>query len=160
MNPLSTFWMRAKERKVGLGWIVLSWLALSVALGVSIWFYAYKISMQISMATWASYAGKLQASVWFQDGRYRILELSSDDKSQFTGRIDGPFEIWTWTHYTDTPSFTVQTADETFVETFNSQMRQLWDGKQMKAKPNGAANRSQSIRAETNRTSVVAGSDR
>ena len=119
MNPLGTFWLRLKERKLGFGWVVVTWLALSVAIGVSIWFYAYKISTQMSMKTWASYAGKLQARVWFQEGRYRLLELSADEKSQFTGRTDGPFEIWTWTHYTSTPSLTVQTADKEFVGAFN-----------------------------------------
>jgi hypothetical protein len=135
-------------------------MALSVAVGVSIWFYTYRISTQISMETWASYVGKLQARVWFQEGHYRLLELSPDDKSHFTGRTDGPFEIWTWTHYTNTPSLTVQSADKEFVGAFNSRMRQLWDGRQRGAEPDGAANRSQPIRSETNRTSVAAGSDR
>jgi hypothetical protein len=160
MNPLQTFWMRAKELRFGLGWIVASWWALSVAIGVSIWFYAYKISTQMSMEAWASYAGKLQARVWFQEGRYRLLELTSDEKSQSTGRTDGPFEIWTWTHYTNAPSLTVQTADKEFVDAFNSRMRQLWDGRQRGAEPDGAANQSQPTRTETNRTSVAAGSNR
>jgi hypothetical protein len=114
----------------------------------------------MSMETWASYAGKLQARVWFQEGHHRLLEISSEDKSQFTGRTDGPFEIWTWTHYTNTPSLTVQTADKEFVDSFNLRMRQLWDGRQRGAEPDGASNRSQPIRSETNRTSAAAGSDR
>jgi hypothetical protein len=130
MNPRATFWLRAKERKFGFSWVVATWLALSIAVGVSIWFYAYKTSTQMSMETWASYAGKLQARVWFQEGRYRLLELTSYEKSQFTGRSDGPFEIWTWTGYTNTPSLTVQTADIEFVESFNSRMRQLWEDRQ------------------------------
>ncbi len=102
-------------------------------MGVSIWFYAYRLTTQSSMETWASYAGKLQARVWFQEGRYRLLELSSDDKPQFTGRTNGPFEVWTWTHYTNAPSLTGQTADRQFVEAFNSRMKQLWASRQMGA---------------------------
>jgi len=90
------------------------------------------------METWASYAGGLQARVWFQEGRYRLLELSQVEKVEFTGRTNGPFEIWTWTHYTNYPWLTVQTADQEFVDAFNRRMRQLWENKQREAEPDGA----------------------
>jgi len=160
MNPLSTLWLRAKERKLGLGWIVVTWLSLSLAFGIGMWFFVYRMATQMSMETWASCAGGLQAKVWFQEGHYRLLEMSPSDKLEFTGRTNGPFEIWTWTHYTNTPSLTVQTADQKFVDAFNRRMRQLWETRQKEAEPDGTANGSQPIRSETNTTSSAAGSRR
>jgi len=160
MSPLGTWWMRLKERHFGFTWMLVSWLLLCVTVGLGIWFYAYRLSTQMSTETWARYAGGLQARVWFQEGRYRLLELSSANESRFTGKTDGPFEIWTWTHYTNTPPLTVTTDNHEFVAAFNSRMRQLWEAQQRGAEPNGAANRSQPSRSETSRTPVGAGSDR
>lgn len=129
-----------KPTSANFGWRLACGLSLSAAVGIGMWFYAYRMCTQMSMETWASYAGKLQARAWFQEGRYRILELSSAEQSQFTGRTNGPFEVWTWTHYTNTPSLTVQTADLTFIDAFNSRMRELWDSKQKGAEQNGGAN--------------------
>lgn len=160
MNPLGAFWCRLKDRKPGFGWVLVACLALSLAFGVSLWFYVYRISTEMSMETWARYAGKLQARVWFQEGHYRLLELSSDERSQFTGKTNGPFEIWTWTHYTNAPSLTVQTVDKEFVDALNLRMRQLWDERQGGAEPGGPATGSQPIRSETSRTSSAADSRR
>ena len=130
MNLLSTFWLRAKEKRCGLGWIVVTFLSLWLTIGIGTWFFVYRLATQMSMETWASYAGGLQARVWFQDGRYRLFELSASEKLKFTGRTNGPFEIWTWTHYTNNSSLTVQTADQKFVDAFNTRMRQLWESRE------------------------------
>ena len=82
------------------------------------------------MEVWASHAGKLQARIWFEEEHYRLLELSAEGNLEFTGRSDGPFEIWTWRHYENPPSLSVETADEHFVDGLNSRMRRLWDRKQ------------------------------
>ncbi|HOK78249.1 MAG TPA: hypothetical protein PLW35_11085, partial [Verrucomicrobiota bacterium] len=92
--------------------------------------YFYRMCTQMSMETWASYAGGLQATVWFQQGRYRLLELSSSDKTEFTGRTNGPFEIWTWPNSATNPMLTVTTADKAFVDAFNRRMRQLVKNRQ------------------------------
>jgi hypothetical protein len=155
---MSAWWTQLKERHFGFSWVLLSWLLLCASVWLGTWFYAYRISTRMSMETWAYYAGNLQARIWFQEGRYRLLELSSEDKSRFTGRKDGPFEIWTWTHYTNSPSLTVTTDDQQFVASFNARMRQLWDARERGT--DGAANRSQPIRSETNRTPVPASTDR
>lgn len=135
-------------------------MSLSLAFGIGIWFFAYRLTTRMSMETWARYAGGLQARVWFEEEHYRLLELSSSEKMEFTGRTNGPFEIWTWTHYTNNPSLTVQTADQKFVDAFNRRMRQLWENRQREAELGGATNGSKPIRSETNRTSSAAGSRR
>ena len=104
------------------------WVLWPVVL--SLLFVSYRITSQMSMETWAEYAGKLQARVWFQEGKYRVLELSPDEKSQFTGKKDGDFEIWTWTHYTNSSWMVARSADRQFVEAFNQRMRQLSNEKQ------------------------------
>ncbi|MDB6029636.1 MAG: hypothetical protein JWM68_5859 [Verrucomicrobiales bacterium] len=97
---------------------------------LSLPFVSYRITSRMSMEAWASYAGKLQARIWFQENHYRLLELSPDEKNKFTGRKDGEFEIWTWTHYTNSSWLVAESADREFVDAFNHRMRQLWDRKQ------------------------------
>ena len=79
------------------------------------------------LETWADYAGKLQAKVWFQENHYRLLELSPNNKIEFTGRKDGQLEIWTWTDYTNSSWFEAGDPDRMFVQAFNQTMRQLCD---------------------------------
>ncbi|MGC8989516.1 MAG: hypothetical protein ACP5MD_05290, partial [Verrucomicrobiia bacterium] len=124
-NPFSLFWSKVRAGKRELGWMFFSWISLSLALVVSSWFYHYRIWTQTSMETWASYAGALQARVWYQEGRYRLLELSDLSKTEFTGRTNGPFEIWTWPNSATNPMLTVTTADKAFVDAFNRRMSQL-----------------------------------
>ena len=71
----------------------------------------------------AGYAGKLQAGVWFQEGRYRLLELSADSQTVFTGGKNGQFEVWTWAHHENW--LVAGDADGAFVEAFNQRMKQL-----------------------------------
>jgi hypothetical protein len=133
MNPLSTLWRRAKERKLGIALFLVTWLSLSLAFGISMWFFVYRLATRMTMETWATYAGGLQARVWFQEGHHRLLELSPSEKVEFTGKTNGPFEVWTWTHYTNNPWLTVQTADQEFVDAFNRRMKQLWESRRRKA---------------------------
>jgi hypothetical protein len=105
------------------GWII--WPIIFLLL-----FVPYRISTQANLEIWANYAGKLQARVWFEEGRTRLLELSPNPKSGFTGRKDGDFEIWTWTCYTNSSWLVASDADRHFVEAFNQRMRQLLDEKQ------------------------------
>jgi hypothetical protein len=98
---------------------------------------------QMRMETWASYAGGLQARVWFQERHYRLLELTSvtnlDFSQKFTGKNEGAFEIWTHPVYKEAnPNFlwtwmNKDDSDQKFVESFNQRMNQLWDEKQKAA---------------------------
>jgi hypothetical protein len=109
------------------GWVV--WPIVLLLLVVP-----YRLSNQIYLETWASYAGKLQARVWFQEGHVHLLELSPDTKTEFTGRKDGQFEIWTWPHYTNSSWMVASDADREFVGAFNQRMRELADEKQKSQK--------------------------
>jgi len=95
------------------------------------------------METWGEYAGKLQARVWFQENRYRLLELTSTTNlnfsEKFTGKKDGSFEIWTYPVFNSAnPNWltwlTKDDSDQKFVDSFNERMKQLWNDKQKSAK--------------------------
>ena len=119
------------NRKV-FAFALLGWVGWPTFL--AIFFIAYRITSEMSMETWARYAGKLQATVWFQENRYRLLELSPDGPSKFTGRKDGEFEIWTSTHYANPSWFTADNQDREYVDAFNRRMRHLWAEKQNEKK--------------------------
>jgi len=101
---------------------------------------AHRMVEQMRMETWGSYAGGLQARVFFQEGHYRLLELYPITKidadnfaSKFTGKSEGSFEIWTRPVYNDTNSIFLwkwlnkDDSDQKFVESFNERMKQLWN---------------------------------
>ena len=90
-------------------------------------YVASRLASRMSMETWAEYAGNLQARAWFQEGKYRMLELSPEEKSHYTGRMDNDFEIWTWKDYANSSWLVAGSADRHFVESFNQRMRRLSD---------------------------------
>jgi hypothetical protein len=153
MKRLSIRWARINERKVGLGWVTLTGcFVISALVGVSMWFFTYRLCTRMSMETWARYAGALQASVWSQQGRHRLLELSPEEPLKFTGRTEGPFEIWTWRAPSGDSSLTVQTDDAVFVDAFNVRMRQLWKetSRRTGAEADGTAKQNPPFDSETN----------
>ncbi len=101
-----------------VGWI--AWPVLLLILLIT-----YRLTNQTYLQSWATYAGELQAKVWFQEGHLRLLELSSNPKLEFSGRKDGPFEIWTWKQYPNPNWLLADPADPEFVTAFNLRMRQL-----------------------------------
>jgi hypothetical protein len=111
---------------------IIGWVFLPVFFLV--FFIPYRIMSISRLETWADYAGKLQAKVWFQESHYRLLELSPNGKTEFTGRKDGEFEIWTWTYYTNSSWIDPGNQDLTFVEAFNKKMKQLWEQKNKEQK--------------------------
>lgn len=106
---------------------IISWIALPLLFAMV--FIPFRIASQSSLETWASYAGKLQARVWFQEGHHRLLVLTPNSKSEFTGRKDGQYEVWSWGHYTNTSWLTVGDPDRQFINAFNERMRQLCEEK-------------------------------
>jgi hypothetical protein len=114
-----------KSPGIGMRLAIISWVFLPIVFVMLLVFH--HLGARMSMETWASYAGKLQARIWFQEGRYRMLELSSTDRSEFTGRKDGPFEIWTWPGNTNEPTpLFVPRADQDFVDAVNDTMKDMW----------------------------------
>jgi hypothetical protein len=125
-------------------WTIVGWLFVAFILFALV-FMPYRMITQMRMETWASYAGGLQARVWFQENHYRLLELTSitnlDFSPKFTGKNEGAFEIWTHPVYKDTNSnflwiwMNKDDSDQKFVESFNRRRKQLWDEKQSSALP-------------------------
>jgi hypothetical protein len=76
----------------------------------------------------ARLAGSHSAAEDFHRGRLRLLELDAHAgaKTRPTGKRDGPFEIWTWSH-AELSSFGGKAA-ETFVCCYNERMRELVAG--------------------------------
>ncbi len=106
-----------------MGWIFIPlWLLTA--------FRSYHGLQEMTVTTWASYAGKLQARQHYEDGRYRILRLEENTKHQFTGEMDGPFEIWTWNVYPEMRWFHETKANQTFVKDYNRTMKRIWDERQ------------------------------
>ena len=78
----------------------------------------------------AGYAAALQALSDFENGKLRIFELARIDLAEggqlfaFTGRRDGPFEIWTrgYLQFLSPPD---RYANEQFIKTYNSKMRYM-----------------------------------
>jgi hypothetical protein len=110
---------------------------------------AHRWVTQMEMETWAGMAGHYQAKVFFEEGRYRLLELHPITKidadnfaSKFTGKHEGIFEIWTRPIVNDTNSnhrlliwLNENDSDQKFVESFNQAMKLLWDEKQKNILP-------------------------
>lgn len=70
----------------------------------------------------ATYAGAMQAHADYANGVHRQYELVADTRSGFTGRHDGPFEVWRWTYYPDLGQSHLR-ANQAFVEMYNTKMR-------------------------------------
>jgi hypothetical protein len=112
-----------------------------------------------------AYAAR-QAMEDFRDGHLRHYRLGGElQTAQFTGETNGVFEIWSPQFYPELgPAHRYST--EQFINFYNRKMnymhsnpgRFLREGH--KVQPDGAANGSQPIRSEANRTSSMAGSRR
>ena len=106
------------ERKRPSVWIVTSCLALASTIGLGIWFYTYRVSAENRIHALASLAGQEQAKAFFNEGHYRLYEISSrEERLEFTGRMDGPYEIWGWAPEEE--------SDRVFMDAFNLQMKSL-----------------------------------
>src|SRR5262249_45191092 len=117
----------------------------------------------------ADEAGASWAMSSFRRGQLAIWEINpTNDFPRFSGRRDGPFEIWLDEYHPDMPA-SCQYAERRKVEAHNKQMRYMYEhperftpgqDERKQAQRGGAANRSQPTRSGTNQTSVAAGSDR
>ena len=149
--------------------VLLLGLALLALLTVLAWMLWQNYWWRRSVDFVADEAGASWAMSSFRRGHLAIGEINpTNDFPRFSGRRDGPFEVWLDEYHADMPG-PWQYAERRKIAAHNRQMRYMYDhperftlGKdeRKQAQPDGTANRSQSIRSETNRTSSAAGSSR
>lgn len=73
----------------------------------------------------AGYAAAMQAYADFANGVLRQYELVPDEnRAKFTGRHDGPFEVWTWPYFPSLGRGDIY-ATQRFVEIYNLKMRYM-----------------------------------
>ncbi len=102
----------------------------------------------------------------FRDGHLLLYTLGGEnEKAKYTGTNDGAFEIWV-PHFYPSLGRAHRYSTEQFIEFYNRKMRYMqthpdnFQQERKEVQRAGAANRSQPIRSETNRTSSAAGSRR
>ena len=108
--------------KVALLVLLLLNLFLSILLSRALW--REKCGWRAQIYGMASYAGSLQAKADYHAGNLRLYKIAVEGDIKFTGRTDGPFEIWTW------PTHPVlgepeKYSSETYVDFYNKRMRSL-----------------------------------
>jgi hypothetical protein len=102
-------------------------IAVLVSLGVLVWAF-----WQIHWWRWtadflADEAGSSWAARSFRKGQFTIWELDpTNDAVRFSGRKDGPFEIWLSDYHAEMPS-PWQHAERRKLNAYNKQMRYMYD---------------------------------
>jgi len=154
----------SKKRKMAVQLLGLALLASVVVLVWALWQnYWWRRSVDLV----ADEAGASWAMSSFRRGRLAIWEINStNDFPRFSGRRDGPFEVWLDEYHPYMPA-PWQYAERRKIEAHNRQMRYMYEhperftlgrDERQKAQLGGAANRSQPVGSETNRTSATPGS--
>lgn len=149
--------------------VVLSGVALLATLSTLAWALWQNCWWRRSVDLVADEAGASWAMSSFRRGQLAIWEIDpTSDSPRFSGRRDGPFEIWLEGCRADMPA-PWRYAERRKVEAHNRQMRYMYEhperftpgqDERKQAQRGDAANRSQSVRSGKNQTSVAAGSDR
>ena len=88
-----------------------------------------RIQWRTQMYGMAWYAATLQAAGDYDSGNMRLLEAAEGGGIEFTGRSEGPFEVWTWPSYPELQfpglSRPVEYTTERFVASYNRHMRKM-----------------------------------
>jgi hypothetical protein len=144
-------------------------IALLVSLGALSWALYQNYWWRRSVDFVADEAGASLAMKTFHRGQLAIWEINpTNDFPRFSGRRDGPFEVWFDEYHAYMPA-PWQYAQRRKLEAHNRQMHYMYEHPERftpgqdetrQAQRGGPANRSQPIRSETNTTSSAAGSDR
>jgi len=153
--------------------VVLS-VALTASLAALAWALLQNYWWRRSVDLVADEAGASWAMSSFRSGRLAIWEINpTNDFPRFSGRRDGPFEIWLDEYHADMPA-PWQYAERRKIGRYNSPMRYMYEhperftpGKnapgnnaRKQAQPVSAANGDQPGHSETNRTPSAADSRR
>lgn len=156
----------SKKLKITLFFLGVALLAMLFTLAWALWQdYWWRRSVDAV----ADEAGASWAMSSFRRGHLAIWEINpTNDFPRFSGRRDGPFEIWTIEYHSTMPA-PWQYAERRKVEAHNRQMRYMYEhperftpgqDERKQAQERGAANRSQPTLSGTNQTSVATGSER
>src|SRR5262249_4509986 len=83
---------------------------------------------------WGMAAGQgiATARIHFRLGISRLYELTSELGEKFTGRTDGPYEIWARCNNAKVASYAAEVA-KSFTLNYNTQMREMHDHPEMYA---------------------------
>ena len=138
-----------KKLTISVRLAIVGWIFLPMIFAIA--FYSYWAIQRSTVTTWASYAGALQAKQHFQERKYRVFLLSEDNRHEFTGESDGPFEVWTWPAYPQMRRFHETEANQTFVDEYNRVIRRMWEKRQSttSAEPEGGQISSESAPSES-----------
>ena len=145
--------------------VVLFGVALLAVLCTLAWALWQNYWWRRSIDLLADEAGASWAMSSFRRGQLAIWEINpTNDFPRFSGRRDGPFEIWLDEYHTNMPA-PWQYAERRKVEAHNRQMRYMYEhperftpgqDERKQAQRPGAANRNQPVRSETNHPSLSA----
>ena len=119
-------------------------IALVVTLGVLIWAFWQLHIWREAVDTVADEAGSEWATISIRGDHFMIYELSvgvaeTNGMPEFSGRRDGPFEVWLAPDYTDLAA-PFRYAQRKEIEAFNSHMRFLYKHPQFYRKESGVTN--------------------
>jgi hypothetical protein len=149
--------------------IIALGIALLASLGILAWTLLQNYWWRRSVDLVADEAGASWAMSSFRRGQLALWEINpTNDFPRFSGRRDGPFQIWLDEYQVDMPA-PWQYAERRKIDAHNRQMRYMYEhperftpgqDERRQAQPDGASNRRQPIRSDTNRTSAAAASGR
>jgi|GEM_PF-5140920 hypothetical protein len=100
--------------------------ALTICIGLVLYLLWQNFWLKKSLDHMASQAGAMQAMSEFRKGRLVLFEIvPTNDFPRFSGRYDGPFEIWFDEYHPDMPS-AWNYAQRRLNEAHNAQMRLMY----------------------------------
>ncbi len=79
---------------------------------------------EIQMCGMAGYAASGQALDDYRAGTLRLYELVENGECEFSGRYEGPFEIWYWPYY-PISGHPGKYTQEVFIEAYNRKMNYM-----------------------------------
>ncbi len=111
--------------KRGMATVFLSG-ALTICIGLVLYLLWQNFWLKKSLDHMASQAGAMQAMSEFRRGRLVLWEIvPTNDFPRFSGRYDGPFEVWLDEYHPDMPS-AWKYAQRRLDEAHNAQMRLMY----------------------------------
>lgn len=113
----------SSNRKIIAILVISNILTASFALKI----YWDKLLFQTQVFGLATYAGALQAANDFQNNKFRLYELKEDGNLEFTGKKEGPFELWYWPYHPITfDGGKEMEVQSNFTTRYNRSMRRLY----------------------------------